>query len=375
MTGMETRVASTINGVTTKFVGEYYEVTGEVVTKYYGGKTSMWTTTGGFTYLLADHLGSNSLITSDSGTLLSETRYKPWGEIRYSTGTTTTPYTYTGQYSNTADFGWMYYKARWYDNELGRFAQPDSIIPGAGDPRAWDRYSYVKNNPIKYNDPTGHNEDCGLGESAIDGMSCKKRIEIENNIDYLDKERERCAANPGSANCPNYVEIIGFAVTTITIGNVLPEIPAAIDALGWEAANLCSSSPTCWNIIGAAGTGATATCANGSCGNKIGATGDIGEQYLKSMGGDPQQRFHTSQGIRVVDQLINRVANESKVGYVSLTPEIALQVSKDVELMSENTVSSVSWFFFTSPITGKQGPSLPLFQLLYQSGISIQFGP
>ena len=87
---------------------------------------------------------------------MSETRYKPWGEIRYSTGTATTPYTYTGQYSNTADFGWMYYKARWYDNGLGQFAQPDSIVPGAGDPRAWDRYAYVKNNPVLYNDPSGH---------------------------------------------------------------------------------------------------------------------------------------------------------------------------------------------------------------------------
>ena len=108
------------------------------------------------TYLLADHLGSNSLITSDLGTLLSETRYKPFGEIRYATGTTTTPYTYTGQYSNTADFGWMYYKARWYYPSLGRFGQADSIVPGAGDPRAWDRYSYVKNNPVRYNDPSGH---------------------------------------------------------------------------------------------------------------------------------------------------------------------------------------------------------------------------
>jgi hypothetical protein len=112
--GDGTRVASTINGVTTKFVGEYYEVTGTEVTKYYGGKTAMRTGSV-LTYLLADHLGFNSLITSDTGTLLSETRYKPWGEIRYLTGTTTTPYTYTEQYSNTADFGWMYYKARWYD--------------------------------------------------------------------------------------------------------------------------------------------------------------------------------------------------------------------------------------------------------------------
>ncbi len=29
-------------------------------------------------------------------------------------------------------------------------------MPGAGDPRAWDRYSYVKNSPVVYNDPSGH---------------------------------------------------------------------------------------------------------------------------------------------------------------------------------------------------------------------------
>jgi RHS repeat-associated protein len=37
-------------------------------------------------------------------------------------------YTYTGQYSNTADFGWMYYKARWYDPVLGRFGQAVSFL-------------------------------------------------------------------------------------------------------------------------------------------------------------------------------------------------------------------------------------------------------
>ena len=26
-------------------------------------------------------------------------------------------------------FGLMYYNARWYDPSLGRFAQPDSIVP------------------------------------------------------------------------------------------------------------------------------------------------------------------------------------------------------------------------------------------------------
>jgi hypothetical protein len=48
------------------------------------------------------------------------------------------------------------YKARWYSPALGRFTQPDSIVPEPGNPQAWNRYSYTLNNPVKYKDPTGH---------------------------------------------------------------------------------------------------------------------------------------------------------------------------------------------------------------------------
>jgi len=39
---------------------------------------------------------------------------------------------------------------------LRRFIQPDSIVPSVANPQAWDRYAYTLNNPIRYNDPTGH---------------------------------------------------------------------------------------------------------------------------------------------------------------------------------------------------------------------------
>jgi hypothetical protein len=37
-----------------------------------------------------------------------------------------------------------------------RFTQPDTIIPDAASPQAFNRYSYVNNNPTTYSDPTGH---------------------------------------------------------------------------------------------------------------------------------------------------------------------------------------------------------------------------
>lgn len=39
---------------------------------------------------------------------------------------------------------------------MNRFLQPDSIIPDLSNPQYLNRYSYVLNNPILYNDPDGH---------------------------------------------------------------------------------------------------------------------------------------------------------------------------------------------------------------------------
>jgi hypothetical protein len=48
---------------------------------------------------------------------------------------------------------------------INRFLSADTVVPGAGNPQAWNRYSYVLNNPLRYTDPTGHycvgdDEDC-----------------------------------------------------------------------------------------------------------------------------------------------------------------------------------------------------------------------
>ena len=51
--------------------------------------------------------------------------------------------------------GLYFYNARYYDPVLGRFIPADPLVPGAPNPQAFNRYSYVLNNPLKYVDPTG----------------------------------------------------------------------------------------------------------------------------------------------------------------------------------------------------------------------------
>jgi RHS repeat-associated protein len=106
-------------------------------------------------YLFSDHLGSTNVVSDENGIMVALMLYKAWGETRFTSNTSPTDFGYTGQREESG-IGLYYYNARWYDPALGRFIQADTIVPGAGNAVAWDRYAYAGNNPLIYNDPTGH---------------------------------------------------------------------------------------------------------------------------------------------------------------------------------------------------------------------------
>jgi hypothetical protein len=103
----------------------------------------------------------------------------------------------------------------------------------------------------------------------------------------------------------------------------------------------------------------------------IGSTGRIGADALAELGGQSNVYFATSQGGRYVDQLVQGVANESKVGYQSLTGTIGSQVAKDAELLQAGRIKAANWHFFTSPVTGQIGGSAPLLDALNKAGIGV----
>ena len=139
--GDNNRVKGTAGGVTTVYVGNSYEVQGSTVKKYYygGNQRIAMRQAGALYWLLGDHLGSTAY-TVNGTTETGEVRYYPWGKDRYTSGTTLTSYKFTGQ-REEAGIGLYYYGARWYDPALGRFIQPDTIVPGgplgAGDAAAF----------------------------------------------------------------------------------------------------------------------------------------------------------------------------------------------------------------------------------------------
>jgi RHS repeat-associated protein len=142
---------------TTETTRKYYSIAGISVAMHDGTQ---------LLYFLTDHLGSVMAIADASVELLDEQRYMPFMQVRTDVGSIDqTDFGYTFQ-RNMPEMGLMDYKARMYDAKLGRFVQADSIVPGAGNPEAWNKYAYTSNNPIITNDPSGHYQNL---QPMIDG--------------------------------------------------------------------------------------------------------------------------------------------------------------------------------------------------------------
>jgi RHS repeat-associated protein len=90
----------------------------------------------------------------------SATTYWPYGAVR--TGgiapTTQTDKQFTGQRTEPGDsvLGLYNYNARFYSTFVGMFVSADSVTQGNNDAASLNRFAYVRDNPLRYTDPTGH---------------------------------------------------------------------------------------------------------------------------------------------------------------------------------------------------------------------------
>lgn len=102
-------------------------------------------------YYHPDHLGSTDTVTNDSRDVVELTTYKPYGQV-IDGGDDRFLYAGKERDKNT---GLDYLGARYYNSFPGLFTQPDVNIPDMYNPQDLNRYSYVRNNPYKYVDPSG----------------------------------------------------------------------------------------------------------------------------------------------------------------------------------------------------------------------------
>ncbi|QOY86918.1 RHS repeat-associated core domain-containing protein [Paludibaculum fermentans] len=175
---MTTCDAATAGAAVTSFA---YDAQGQLAAEYSNHPSSQPCTT---CYLLADHLGSTRVMTDSIGTAVQCHDYLPFGEelLAGTSGrngcylpASGSGVLFTGK-ERDAETSLDYFGARYYSSAQGRFTSPDEFpggivdpftdqqasqpgpLPYADitDPQTLNKYGYVRNNPLRYTDPDGH---------------------------------------------------------------------------------------------------------------------------------------------------------------------------------------------------------------------------
>jgi RHS repeat-associated protein len=82
---------------------------------------------------------------------------------------------FTAQRLDTST-GLMFYQARYYDPATARSISADTIVPDPGNPQDFNRYSYVRNNPVMLIDPSGN---CSRIAKQMENAAAEQGVSID----------------------------------------------------------------------------------------------------------------------------------------------------------------------------------------------------
>ncbi|MCB9148593.1 MAG: RHS repeat-associated core domain-containing protein [Caldilineaceae bacterium] len=170
---------------------------------------------------------------------------------------------FTGQKVDVT--GLHYYNARYYDDHIGQFVSPDSVVPDASTLIDYNRFAYAKANPLNYNDPSGH---CSADGSVGDGHKdeCWKYVDdIINTWDDTDYWNKRWASKenfltyvaPTAHNDAEYMmgELNQYwGSDAFKSWKAEQPVPALTSAqLASQADPVCAGEKICQNMVRGAG--------------------------------------------------------------------------------------------------------------------------
>ncbi|QQQ73183.1 RHS repeat-associated core domain-containing protein [Chryseobacterium indologenes] len=138
-------------------------------------------TGGSYKFLHKDYLGSILAISDEAGNKLEQRHFDAWGNfthLQIGTGTIITDKNiidhavlllergYTG-HEHFGEIGIIHMNGRLYDPLLRRFLNADENIQDPSNTQSYNKYGYVMNNPLMFNDPSGEFIPIILGMTAF----------------------------------------------------------------------------------------------------------------------------------------------------------------------------------------------------------------
>ncbi len=132
----------------------------------------------GTQFYLTDALGSVANLTRGDGGIQARYQYDAFGNYRQQVGTSFNRLGFTGHEVDT-ETGLIYFKARFYDPDTGRFLSHDAEEGAVANPPSLHRYLYVFQNPTVFVDPDGR-----VAETVVDVISIGVGVvSLKQNLD------------------------------------------------------------------------------------------------------------------------------------------------------------------------------------------------
>lgn len=142
-------------------------------------------------YLHRDNLGSTTTVTDTLGNSVERLAYEPFGKRRFPSGVDDSGNTIDAQttdrgftnHEHLDELGLIHMNGRIYDPLLMRFTTADPTMPDALDMQNYNRYAYVRNNPLRLLDPSGFADEApGSNPSITQGLAGNSAAAKETTV-------------------------------------------------------------------------------------------------------------------------------------------------------------------------------------------------
>jgi len=199
-------------------------------------------------YYHQDSLTSSSVLSSGTSTpsAVEVNVWYPFGRIQTASPQASFQVSrrFTGQVFDS-ESGLYYYNTRYYDPELARFIQGDTIIPDIANPQSYNHYSYCLNDPLRYNDPIGHDPTLSFSFDAA-GMTAEERIATARMVAPVVVGGVIATATFGAATpvlvglgASESVAAVGSGVVAGAVGDLASQgTQVALQKAGWTKESL-----------------------------------------------------------------------------------------------------------------------------------------